>query len=167
MDSCNVNGTFTTKAYENIVKELIEKFGEGLNKEKVRNRWKTIKKNFSEAYDIFKNGLSEFALNLTTQLWSAEAESKSQAKNWMSTPILNYEKLVILYDNDRAIGDYAKTTSELRKRQSVILDENYMNIIDDIDNLISQNEVTLEECTPLANDDVDVEVVSQILSTNE
>ncbi|KAK6932187.1 Myb/SANT-like domain [Dillenia turbinata] len=137
-----MNGTFITKAYENIVKELIEKFGEWLNKEKVRNRWKTIKKNFSEPYDIFKNGLSGFAWNPTTQLWSAKTEvweklieSKPQAKNWMSTPIPNYEKLVILYGNDRATGDHVETASELKKRQSVILDEDYMNTIDGIDNL--------------------------------
>ena len=83
----------------------------------------------------------------------------------MSTPILNYERLVILYGNDRATGDHAETASELRKRKATIVDEDFMNTVEGIDHLISQNEVTLEDCTALANDDVDVEVPSQIPST--
>ena len=69
-----VNGTWTSKAYDNIVAELKVKIGEGIDKNKVKNRWKTIKGNFSKCYDFFKNGLSGFAWNPTTKLWSAEPE---------------------------------------------------------------------------------------------
>lgn len=69
-----VNGTFTPKAYENIVNELSVLFGRKIDKEKVKNRWKTLKTKFSEFYDIFKNGMSGFAWNPSTQLWDAEPE---------------------------------------------------------------------------------------------
>ena len=49
-----VNGTFTSKAYDCIVKELVEKFHMEINKDKVKNQQKILKKNFHECYDIFK-----------------------------------------------------------------------------------------------------------------
>lgn len=69
-----VNGTFTTTAYENIVAELSALFGKKVDKERVKNRWKTVKKNFTDVYDIFKNGMSGFAWNPSTHLWDAEPE---------------------------------------------------------------------------------------------
>ena len=58
-----VNGTFTSKAYDDIVKGLVEKFLVEINKDKVKNQQKTLKKNFHECYDIFKDGLSGFGWN--------------------------------------------------------------------------------------------------------
>ena len=58
--SGRVNGTFTSKAYDDIMKELVEKFHMEINKDKMKNRQKTLKKNFHECYDIFKDGLSGF-----------------------------------------------------------------------------------------------------------
>ena len=55
-----VNGTFISKAYDNIMKELVEKFHMEINKDKVKNQQKTLKKNFHECYDIFKDRLSGF-----------------------------------------------------------------------------------------------------------
>ena len=55
-----VNGTFTSKVYDDIVKKLVKKFHMEINKDKVKNRQKTLKKNFHECYDIFKDGLSGF-----------------------------------------------------------------------------------------------------------
>ena len=55
-----VNGTFTSKTYDDIVKELVENFYMEINKDKVKKRQKTLKKNFYECYDIFKDGLSGF-----------------------------------------------------------------------------------------------------------
>ena len=55
-----VNGTFTSKVYDDIVKKLVQKFHMEINKDKVKNRQKTLKKNFHECYDIFKDGLSGF-----------------------------------------------------------------------------------------------------------
>ena len=71
----NRNGSvFTTHAYDNIVKELQEKFEKPIDKQKVKNRIKTIKYNWSDCYDVFKNGLSGFAWSPITKMWSAEPE---------------------------------------------------------------------------------------------
>ena len=69
-----VGGSFTSKAYEAITKELQEKFERPFSKEKVKGRWKLIKRNFSKCYDLFKNGLSGFAWDPITKRWSAEPE---------------------------------------------------------------------------------------------
>ena len=58
-----INGTFTFKAFDDIVKGLVEKFLVEINKDKVKNQQKTLKKNFHECYDIFKDGLSGFGWN--------------------------------------------------------------------------------------------------------
>ena len=58
-----VNGTFTFKAFDDIVKELVENFLMEINKDKVKNQQKTLKKNFHECYDIFKDGLNGFGWN--------------------------------------------------------------------------------------------------------
>ena len=59
-----VNGTFTSKTYDDIVKELVENFHMEINKDKVKdkvkNQQKTLKNNFHECYNIFKDGLSGF-----------------------------------------------------------------------------------------------------------
>ena len=56
-----VDGTFTTKAYDNIVIELQNKIGAVIDKDKVKNRMKSLKGNFNECYDLFKSGISGFA----------------------------------------------------------------------------------------------------------
>ncbi|KAL4644628.1 hypothetical protein ACB092_02G178300 [Castanea dentata] len=71
----NRNGSiFTTHAYDNIVKELQEKFEKPIDKQKVKNCIKTIKYNWSNCYDVFKNGLSGFAWSLVTKMCSVEPE---------------------------------------------------------------------------------------------
>nr|POF05551.1 hypothetical protein CFP56_18066 [Quercus suber] len=93
-----VNGTFTSKTYDDIVKELVEKFHMEINKDK----------------------------------------SKPAAKKWMTTPMSNYSKMAQLWAKDRAKGDHAETTKEKRARYTA------STTIDEIDNLVSQNEVSLE-----------------------
>ena len=56
----------------------------------------------------------------------------------MTTPIPNYSKMAQLWAKDRAKGDHAETTKEKRARYPA------STTIDEIDNLISQNEVSLE-----------------------
>ena len=41
-----VNGTFTSKAYNDIVKELVDKFHMEINKDKVKTLQKTLEKKF-------------------------------------------------------------------------------------------------------------------------
>ena len=54
----------------------------------------------------------------------------------MTTPIPNYSKMAQLWAKDRAKGDHAKTAKEKRARYAT------STTIDEIDNLISQNEVS-------------------------
>ena len=56
----------------------------------------------------------------------------------MTTPIPNYSKMAQLWAKDRAKGDHAETVKEKRARYAA------STTIDEIDNLISQNEVSLE-----------------------
>ncbi|KAI9087089.1 hypothetical protein K1719_030924 [Acacia pycnantha] len=67
-----VNVTFTPTAYGNIVAHLTKQFGFKVDKEKVKNRWKTLKKKYFEVYDIFKGGMSGFSWNPSTHTWEAE-----------------------------------------------------------------------------------------------
>ncbi|KAI9153706.1 hypothetical protein LWI28_015372 [Acer negundo] len=146
-----VHGNFTSKAYENIVLELREKLGVDINKDKVKNRMKSLKTNFSECYDLFnKSGLSGFAWNLETKIWSAEPEvwenlleANPSAKKWRHTPIGNYEKLVDLFAKDRTRGVGAETAKEKSERWDNGSGDDY-ETVEGIDLLLSQNEVTLE-----------------------
>ncbi|KAI9087842.1 hypothetical protein K1719_030172 [Acacia pycnantha] len=113
-----VNGTFTPTAYGNIVAHLTKQFGFKVDKEKVKNRWKTLKKKYSEVYDIFKGGMSGFSWNPSTHTWEAEdqvweqlIEVKPKAANWRNTPLPNFERMLALYGNDRATGDEGDTSS--------------------------------------------------------
>ena len=67
-----VNGTFTSIAYGNVTIELVRLFGDKIDKVKIQNRSKTLKRNYSEYNEIFKGGMSGFSWNPTTQLWDAE-----------------------------------------------------------------------------------------------
>ena len=51
-----VNGTFTSKAYDDIVKELVENFHMEINKDKMKNRQKTLKFFFMNAMTYLKMG---------------------------------------------------------------------------------------------------------------
>ena len=68
-----VNGTFTSKTYDDIVKELVENFHMEINKENVKNRQKTLKNNFHEC-GIFKDGFSGFGWNDSLNIWTVEPE---------------------------------------------------------------------------------------------
>ena len=82
-----VNGTFTSKTYDDIVKELVENFHVEINNDKLKNWQKTVKKNFHECYDIFKDGLSGFGWNDSLNMWTAEPEV------WMPLIVVNYHFL--------------------------------------------------------------------------
>lgn len=63
-----LGGTFTSIAYTNITKEMSEKFQRSFDKEKVKDRWKLVKRNFTKCHDIF-NGMSGFAWKSDTHMW--------------------------------------------------------------------------------------------------
>jgi len=89
-----VNGTFTSKAYDDIVKELVENFHMEINKDKMKNRQKTLKFFFHECYDIFKDGLSGFGWNDSLNMWTAEPEVW---KDYHSGKLLFFVSLILCY----------------------------------------------------------------------
>ncbi len=70
------------------------------------------------------------------------SQDKPAAREWMIKPIPHYDKMLILYGNDRATGDESGTAKEVRRRQAF----EQMETIDEIDHLVSENEVNLESC---------------------
>ncbi|KAF3655808.1 hypothetical protein FXO37_15738 [Capsicum annuum] len=104
-----VGGTFTTHAMDNIVKELRSKFSNKvINKEKIHNRMKAIKKQFTKFYDTFhQSEMSGFAWDPITHKWDAKPEVWAQLI-----------QLVTLYEKDRATGKHAETGSDMLKRNT-------------------------------------------------
>ncbi|KAH7665865.1 Myb/SANT-like domain-containing protein [Dioscorea alata] len=156
-----VNGTFVSKAYDNIVEELAKSINIKIEKSQVKNRWKILKKHFSDAYDIFKNGMSGFTIDPVTQLWMAEPEVwndlikvKPQAKIYMQNPVPHYEKMVILYGKDRATGNHSVTASELRKRSNLIDVEDFTDSTHDIDPTMSQ--FSAQNTSHYVDDDMEI-----------
>ncbi|KAL7222024.1 hypothetical protein ACSBR1_023861 [Camellia fascicularis] len=144
------NGTFTTSAYDKIVKELCEIYNLDLDKAKVKNRLKTIKEHFAECYDLFKH-TSGFAWSPVTRMftaepevWEALIEVKPHAEKWKCTPIGNYEKLVEIYGKDRATGVGAETAKEKVRRWANSSNNDHVDRIEVIDELVHQNEANLE-----------------------
>ncbi|XWS14366.1 hypothetical protein CRYUN_Cryun35bG0003100 [Craigia yunnanensis] len=109
-----VDKVFTTTAYENMVNELYEKIGMPIEKGHLKNRIKTLKHNFYECYDLFKDR-SGFAWSPDTKMWTAKpelwkalAKSKPDSKKWMTRRIANYDKMLMLFAKDREKRDGAK-----------------------------------------------------------
>ncbi|AES99968.1 Myb/SANT-like DNA-binding domain protein [Medicago truncatula] len=100
-------GTFTSIAYTNITKEMSEKFQRPFDKEKVKDRWKLVKRNFTKCHDIF-NGMSGFA-------WKSDTYAKPEAAQWMNKPFANYDKLVIACGDERATGGKVMNDEDIRQ----------------------------------------------------
>ncbi|XP_028116574.1 uncharacterized protein At2g29880-like [Camellia sinensis] len=139
-----VNGTFTTSAYDKIVKELREIYNLDLDKAKVKNRLKTIKEHFAEFYDLFKH-TSGFAWSPVTRMFTAKPEVwEALIEKWKCTPISNYEKLAEIYGKDRATGVGAETAKEKVRRWANSSNNDHVDRIEVIDELVHQNEANLE-----------------------
>ncbi|CAL1388532.1 unnamed protein product [Linum trigynum] len=115
-------GMFTTHAYNNVVIALRGLFSHNFDKEKIKNRQKTVKKHFATVKDLFHN-MSGFAWNPVTKLFEAEPEvwkqliqEKPNASRWIRTPINNYDKLFELYGEFRATGEGAASAFERIER---------------------------------------------------
>ena len=79
---------------------------------------------------------------------------KPQAKMYMQTPLPHYDKMVILYGKDRAIGNYCVTALELRKRSSSIVSENFTESTYNIDPTMPK--FLVQNTAHSVGDDVDI-----------
>ncbi|XP_021733982.1 uncharacterized protein At2g29880-like [Chenopodium quinoa] len=147
-----INGQWTSSSYDFMVKELREKLKLPLlKKEHLQNRQKTLKKNFNDAHDMFKHSSgfgwdSESKLFLAEpEVWKTLIETKPEAKKWMTTPIPFYDKLMDLYAKDRANGEGSLTAKERARQRSDNGKDSPPNNIEAIDDLVSQNEIILED----------------------
>ncbi|KAK9996837.1 hypothetical protein SO802_021523 [Lithocarpus litseifolius] len=81
-------------------------------------------------------------------------KAKPKAKEFKNKPIPNFDKLVELYGKDRATGEQSETASEMSQRWATSTGEGSMENIEDIDHLVAQNEVTLESCDNVVDNNV-------------
>ncbi|XP_050246255.1 probable disease resistance RPP8-like protein 4 isoform X10 [Quercus robur] len=81
-------------------------------------------------------------------------KAKPRAKELKNKPIPNYDKLVELYGKDRATGEQSEIASEMRQWWATSIGEGSMENIEDIDHLVAQNEVTLESCDNVGDNNV-------------
>ncbi|XP_074287285.1 uncharacterized protein LOC141612416 isoform X2 [Silene latifolia] len=123
-----VDGSFTSHAYDNIVKECSEKMKLPLTKDHLKNRLKTIKKNFNEVFDLF--GASGWGWNEVTamfeyedEVWDSLLQRKPEAKKWKNTPFPHFNLLAKLLSKDRATGDESGTAKEKRVHMTPTITE--------------------------------------------
>ncbi|KAJ4801138.1 Myb/SANT-like DNA-binding domain protein [Rhynchospora pubera] len=146
-----VNGSFTSKAHENVVNGVSEKFPDvKLDKEKVKNRIKYIKKGFTACYDVFKN-ISGITWKEDLSMWQAAPDvwddlikKHPQVAAWRNKPIPNYNSLCLLYGSDRATLEEAETAREMRERIRGEQEEARANTIEEIDHMVLNDEIRLE-----------------------
>ncbi|GAU13218.1 hypothetical protein TSUD_245880 [Trifolium subterraneum] len=132
------DGAWTTEAYNNMVEALSSTIGPNITKNHIKNRMKTLKNHFAEAYDLF-HSLSGFSWNSITRKFDAEEDvweelikGKPHAAKWRKMQIKHYDILTELFATDRAKGNVAKTAKERRKQwEKETIDLN--NYFEDVD----------------------------------
>ncbi|WCJ44720.1 hypothetical protein M5689_025374 [Euphorbia peplus] len=102
-----IDNIFLTAAYENMLREMREKLGMPFQKDRLKNRLKRLKNHFRECSALFKS-VSGFIWSPETKMFSAKPEAwkafvkeTPEAKKWMTTQITHYDKLTLLFANDR------------------------------------------------------------------
>ncbi|GAB2257306.1 hypothetical protein Droror1_Dr00023365 [Drosera rotundifolia] len=88
-------------------------------------------------------------------LLDAYEDSNKNAGEWKNKPILHYDKFVELYGQDRVTGEHAETAAEIRARRTttdVSSEDDPFNTIDNIDQMVSENEIRLENFDDFRND---------------
>ncbi|KAJ1417741.1 Myb/SANT-like domain [Sesbania bispinosa] len=116
-----IGGNWTPEAYAHVVAALIDGGVGEVTKQHVKNKMKTTKEKFAEAFDLF-NSLSGFAWNPTTRRFEAEDEvwedfirDKPHATKWRTMQIRHYNLLKGLFGADRAGGQRAKCGKQILK----------------------------------------------------
>ncbi|KAF2307800.1 hypothetical protein GH714_031873 [Hevea brasiliensis] len=123
-------GTWNTRAFNNMLQVLRAAFGPVIQKSNIKNRMKTLKRTFAGCKDLF-HGFSGFAWNPVTKLfeatfdvWEQLIQEKPEARKWMHTPINNYDKQYELCGDQRAIGEYAESAREKFNWANEVTDNN-------------------------------------------
>ncbi|KAL4556205.1 hypothetical protein LXL04_038849 [Taraxacum kok-saghyz] len=162
-----INGTFTSQAYANMVEDLNAKTGLSLTKCHLKNRMKTLKNSFSQWYDMFRGtSLSGFGWNSETHLIEADDEvwanlinSKPEAISLKTKKVSYYNEMLALFARDRASGEHAETPKEKNARLNNTAG-NKIETIEDVDELLERNNITLENHQTNDDDDDDIQSIS-------
>ncbi|CAI9295479.1 unnamed protein product [Lactuca saligna] len=146
-----VNGSFTPTAYAQMVEELNTNHQMDITKSHLKNRYKTLKKHFSQWYDVFRGiSMSGFSWNSSTQLIEAEEEvwdnlikSKPEAVSLKTKKIAYFDEMLMLFARDRASGAHAETAKERNARLNK--NENIqVETIKEVDDMLANNKIHLE-----------------------
>ncbi|XP_052622291.1 uncharacterized protein At2g29880-like [Lactuca sativa] len=134
-----------------MVEELNTKHQMDITKIHLKNRYKTLKKHFSQWYDLFRGiSMSGFSWNSSTQLIEAEEEvwdnlikSKPEAASLRTKKIAYFDEMLVLFARDRASGAHAETAKERNARLNK--NENIqVETIKEVDDMLANNEIHLE-----------------------
>ncbi|GAU49426.1 hypothetical protein TSUD_407280 [Trifolium subterraneum] len=169
------DSSWTTEAYNNVV-ELLRTTIEGhITKQHIKNRMKTLKENFGEAYDLF-NSLSGFAWDPITrkfeaeeEVWDALIKEKPHAVKWKRMCIKNYDMLKDLFGVDRAKGKTSGTGKEKKKRweKEKEKEKEFIDLNDNFEDIgMHEPESNYVEETPLFPSDFDAFSPSQSNQSN-
>ncbi|XP_076893125.1 uncharacterized protein LOC143545061 [Bidens hawaiensis] len=166
-----INGSFTSKAYTNMIEELTTKLQMVITKNHLKHRLKTLKERFSQWYNMFQGtSLSGFSWNYETQLIEAEDEvwdkviaSKPDDLKLKTKRVSNYNEMLELFARDRASGAHAETAKERNARLQKN-DKIKVETIAELDDLLASEEVTLEN---QYNFDDDIQVLDSLVSSPE
>ncbi|RYR67474.1 hypothetical protein Ahy_A03g013858 isoform B [Arachis hypogaea] len=113
------DGSWTIEAYANVVKTLSIAIGQYITKNHIKNRMKTLKNHFTEAYDLFHH-LTGLTWNLITRKFEAEEkvwqdfikEKPHAEKMKKKLQLKHYNTLKELFRADRATGKGGATSRE-------------------------------------------------------
>ncbi|KAF8376722.1 hypothetical protein HHK36_031610 [Tetracentron sinense] len=113
-----VDKAFKGPAYTAACKEMNDKFQINCTTQHIKNRLKTIKKNFATLRELMRNS-SGFSWNDMSKTFDAEPavwrtyiDAHPDAKQFRCKPIHNYDKLLIVCGTDQATGVGAFTPKE-------------------------------------------------------
>ncbi|XP_074300340.1 L10-interacting MYB domain-containing protein-like [Silene latifolia] len=98
-----VDGSFTSNAYNNIANECSEKMNQPLTKAHLKNRLKTIQKNFNDVFDLF--GASGWGWNEVTAMFDNEDEVWESLLKDMERYLESDRNELLVGDNDDMVAD--------------------------------------------------------------
>ncbi|XLR19114.1 hypothetical protein S83_047026, partial [Arachis hypogaea] len=147
---------FSAESYRKVVEEINEKFSVGINKSKVLNRLKTLKKQMVLAKEI--NQKSGVGWNDTTKTFEATPDANPKFKAIRGKHLYHLKILKKIYDKDIANGMRVETGKQKVRRWEK--EDTHVNI-DDIDEMQANNEVHLENFNPFDYESMPASPTSQ------
>nr|GEV39569.1 putative nuclease HARBI1 [Tanacetum cinerariifolium] len=142
------NETFSPHAYNNMVKALSGKFNITFDKDKLKNRIKTLKKYFNQFHDVFQGvALSGYAWNSSTMLIEAEDDVWEALKKIISA--LAMKSMLHHQHHNQMVS--SQLNQRVKKRKVVEDDPSQDKIVNSLDNIVhalDRNSKVIENSRP-------------------